>query len=206
MSNYDPRVLIRILNILEEEFQRFTQTSSDTLEESEYTQRCAQERINQALRWSAIISNQVQSDLETIREVETEVNRLLSQCIAAVDTAHETIVAVGEIEAKAEATLNNWKGELLRALEWQSRAEARLKMATQVYEQARMRLSSANNALRNAEISLNQCRSNPERKNCNSEQMACNNAQSAVRVAQEEVYKAEREVNDAERELERATS
>jgi chromosome segregation ATPase len=204
MSTYDPRTLIRILGVLEEEVQRFTQASSDTLKQAEYTQGCAQERINQALRWSAIASNQVKSDLEDVQKIEAEVSSLLTQCSTAIEAAHETLAIVNQAQQRAESTLNHWENELQMALAWQARAEARLERAIQIYQQAQRNLESARSALNRAESSLQRCINDPERKNCNSEERAYNNAKAAVLVALEELQEAEIEVHSAQEELERA--
>ena len=75
MSTFDPRVLVRAFNILQEELQRFNQVSSDTLKESEHTQKCAQERFNQASRSSAITLNQAKSDIEDVKAVAPAILR-----------------------------------------------------------------------------------------------------------------------------------
>jgi ribosomal protein S18 acetylase RimI-like enzyme len=204
MSTYDPRTLIRVLNVLQEEVQRFTQTSSDTLKQAEYTQSCAQERVNQAFRWSAIANNQVKSDLEDVQEVETEVNSLLSQCSTAVDIAHETVAAVEEAQQQAETTLDYWQDELQLALAWQARAEERLERAIQAFQRAERDFESAKRDLERAEANLERCAKDPERKNCNSEQRAYNNARVAVLQAIEELKVAEIEVHAAQEELEMA--
>jgi len=204
MSTYDPRTLIRILSVLEEEVQRFTYASSDTLKQAEYTQSCAQERINQALRWSEIASNQVKSDLEDVQEIEIEVSSLLNQCSTAIETSHETLAIVNQVQQRAESTLSNWENELKIALAWQARAQARLERAIQIYQQAQRNLESARNVLNRAEDSLQKCNNDPERKNCNSEKRVYNNAKAAVLVAIKELQEAEIEVHAAQEELERA--
>lgn len=204
MNAYDPRALIRILGILEEEVQRYTQASSDTLKQAEYAQCCAQERINQALYWSAIASNQVKSDLEDVQEIEIEVTSLLNQCSTAIETSHETLAIVNQAQQRAGLTLSSWENELQIALAWQTRAQARLERAIQIHQQAQRNLESARSALNRAESSLQRCINDSERKNCISEERAYGNATAAVLIALEELQEAEIEVHAAQEELERA--
>jgi tetratricopeptide (TPR) repeat protein len=204
MSTYDPRTLIKIFTVLREEIHRFTQTSSDILEQAEYTQVCAQERVTQALRWGAIADNQVKSDLEDVQEMEVEVGSILFQCNTAVDTAHETISAVEQAQHKSEITLEKWEAELLLALAWQSRAEERLERAIQAFQQAERNFQSAKRDLERAESSLERCTNDSERKDCDSEQRAYNNARKEVAQAIEALEIAEAEVSAAQADLEKA--
>jgi hypothetical protein len=204
MSTYDPRTLIRAFTVLQEALNRLNQTSGDTLKQSEHTQACAQERVTQALRWSAIASNQVKSDLEDVAEIEAEVNSLLLQSDSAVDIAHETIAQVEQAKQQAEATLRHWQSELKLALAWQARAEARLERAIQAYQQAERDYESAKRTLERAESSLERCSKDPERKNCASEQQAYKNARLAVAQAIEALKIAEIEVKAAQEDLEKA--
>ena len=204
MITHDPRILTRILGVLEEEVQRFTRTASDTLKQAEHTQSCAQERIRQALRWSAIANYQVESDLEDVHRIEIEASSLLRQYSVAIETSHETVALTGQAQQNAESTLTHWANELQAALAWQARAEARLEKAIRLYQQAQANLESAKSSLSRAESSLQGCRNDPERKNCNSERKTYENAQVAVSIAHEEVQRAEREVHEAQKDLERA--
>src|SRR6476469_2004618 len=108
MSRHDPRILIRAFDILTEEFSRFNQISSDTLKEAEYTQNCVQERISQANRATAIALNQAQSDTEDVKEVDAEIQGLLSNSSDAVDIAHQTLEEVNRVSQKAQDTLAVW--------------------------------------------------------------------------------------------------
>jgi len=204
MSKHDPRILIRAFDILNEEFSRFNQISSDTLKEAEHTQKCAQERINQANRAAAISLNQAQSDAEDVKEVDTEVRKLLSNSSNAVEIAHQTVEEVNQASQQAEITLTAWQNELQKALAWQARAEARLARAIQEYERAQRNFAIAQQNLASAESSLRSCIKDPERKNCSGEERAYNNAKAAVIVALEELQIAEIEVRAAQEELERA--
>jgi hypothetical protein len=204
MSTYDPRTLIRAFTVLQDELNRLNQTSGDTLKQSEHTQACAQERVSQALRWSAIASNQVKVDLEDVEEIEAEVNGVLSQCYTAVDTAHETVAAIEEARQQAEATLRHWQAELQLALAWQARAEERLARAVQILQQAERDYESAKRDLSSAESSLERCAKDPERKSCDSEQRRYNSAREAVLYAIEAVRIAQIEVQAAQEELEAA--
>jgi hypothetical protein len=204
MSRNDPRILIRAFNILDEEFSRFNQISSDTLKEAEHTQKCAQELINQANRAIAISLNQAQSDAEDVKEVDTEIRGLLSNSSDAVEIAHQTLEKVNQASQQAQTTLSVWKNELQKALAWQARAEERLARAIQEYERAQRNLAIAQQNLASAESSLRSCRNDSERKSCSGEERAYNNARAAVVVAFEELQIAEIEVRAAEEELERA--
>lgn len=204
MTNYDPRVLIRAFNTLQEEFQRFNQVSSDTLNQAEHTQKCAQERVNQARRASAIGLNQAKSDLEDVQVVDKEVCDLLSNSSTAIETAHQTVEMVDRSRQQAETTLATWQNELQKALAWQARAEARLERAIREYEQAQRNLASAQQDLASAEASLRSCRNNPERKSCSSEERAYNSAINAVAEARQKLREAEIELRAAEADLERA--
>ncbi|MBO1063214.1 MULTISPECIES: hypothetical protein [Nostocales] len=211
MTTYDPRVLIRAFNTLQEEFQRFNQTSSDTLKEAEHTQKCAQDRVNQALRVSAIALSQAKSDIEDVQVVDQEVRDLLSNSSAAVETAHRTVEMVGKFRQQAETTLATWQNKLQKAIAWQAQAEARLQRAIQEYNQAQrslasaqQNLASAQQNLASAEASLRSCMNNPESKNCNREQRAYDNANVAVAVAIQELQRAGIELQQAEIEVEAA--
>ena len=204
MNTYDPRVLVRAFNILQEELQQFNQVSSDTLKESEHTQKCAQERFNQASRSSAIALNQAKSDIEDVKSVDQEIRILLSDSNAAIETAHQTVAMVDKSRQQAEITLEHWQNELQIALAWQARAEARLQRAIQEYERAQRSLASAKQDLAYAESSLRSCVKNPERKSCSGEERAYNNARAAVAVAIEELQEAEIELRAAQEELEMA--
>jgi chromosome segregation ATPase len=204
MSRHDPRILIRAFDILNEEFSRFNQISSNTLKEAEYTQRCAQERINQANRTTAISLNQAQSDTEDVREVDTEIRGLLSNSGEAVEIAHQTVEKVSQASQQAQTTLSVWQNELQKALAWQARAEERLARAIQEYDRAQRNLASAQQNLASAEASLRSCMNDSERKSCSGEERAYNNARAAVAVAIQELQLAEIEVRAAEEELERA--
>jgi len=205
VKNYDPRVLIRTFDTLEEERQKFNQVSSDTLRDAEHTQKCSQERVNQALRSSAIALNQAKDDLDDVELANGEVQNLLSQSGSAVETAHETLEIVNNARQQAEYTLATWESQLQKALAWQARAEAQLRRAIQQYEQAQRNLASAQRNLESAADRLRSCINDPERKkNCNSEQEAYNKAQAKVVVAIEILEEAQREVHAAQQELERA--
>ena len=204
MSTYNPQTLIRAFTVLQDELNRLNQTSGDTLKQSEYTQACAQERVSQALRWSAIASNQVKVDLEDVEEIEAEVDGVLSQCDIAVNTAHETVAAIEQAKQQAEATLNHWQAELQLALAWQTRAEERLARAIQVFQQAERAYESATRNLSSAESSLERCAKDPERKSCDSEQRKYNNAREGVVYAIDALKVAEIEVKAAQEELEEA--
>ena len=204
MSTYDPRTLIRAFDVLQDELNRLNQTSGDTLKQSEYTQACAQERVSQALRWSAIANNQVKVDLEDVEEIESEVNGVLSQCDTAVDIAHETVAAIEQARQQAEATLNHWQAELQIALAWQARAEERLAKAIQIFQQAERAYESAKRDLSSAESSLERCAKDPERKSCDGEQRKYKNAREAVLYAIDALKVAEIEVQAAQEDLEEA--
>lgn len=204
MNTYDPRILIRALNLLTDEVQRFTQTSSDTVQQAEYTQNYARERVTQAIHWSAITQDFVESTSEAIYEVETEVNSLLSQCSAGIEIAHETIDIVNQSLRDASLTLNHWQKELTAALAWQAQAEARLELAVQAYRRAENDLMAAKSQLSRAEGDLQRCRNDSERRNCNSESHAYDTARRAVSMAEDEVHRAEVEVRAAQNELEQA--
>jgi len=204
MSKHDPRILIRAFDILNEEFNRFNQISSDTLKEAEHTQKCTQERINQANRATAISLNQSQSDAEDVEEVDTEIRGLLSNYSDAVEIAYQTLEKVNQVSQQAQTTLSVWQNELQKALAWQARAEERLARAIQEYERAQRNLASAKQNLASAESSLRSCMSDPERKSCSGEEQTHNNARAAVVVALEKLQIAEMEVRAAEEELERA--
>jgi exonuclease VII small subunit len=204
MANYDPRILIRAFDILNEEFSRFNQISSDTLKEAEHTQKCSQERISQANRATVISLHQAQSDAEDVKEVDTEIWGLLSNSSDAVEVAHQTLEKVNQASQQAKTTLTAWQNELQKALAWQARAEERLTRAIQEYERAQRNLATAQQKLASAEASLRRCMNDPERKSCSGEQRSYNNARAAVVVAIEELKIAEIEVRAAEEELKRA--
>jgi chromosome segregation ATPase len=204
MNNHSPRLLIRAFTVLQEELDRLNQASSDTLKQAEYTQACAHERVAQALRWSAIASNQVKSDLEDVEEIEVEVNNILSQCGMAVDIAHETVSAIGQATQEAEATLRHWQAELQLALAWQARAEERLEKAIQIFNQAQRSCESAKRDLSNAESSLEGCIRDPERRSCDSENRRYNSAREELSLAIKALKIAEIEVQAAQEELEEA--
>jgi chromosome segregation ATPase len=204
MSNYNPRILVHVFNGLREEFQRFNQVSSDTLNQAEHTQKCAQERFNQALRSSAIALNQAQSDLENVQVVDKEVHDLLLSCTTAIETAHQIVEMVDRSRRQAEITLATWQNELQKALAWQARAEARLASAIQEYERAQRNLTSAQQNLASAEASLRRCRNDSERKNCSGEERAHNTAKEAVVLAIQELQEKEIEVQAAQEELAQA--
>jgi GNAT superfamily N-acetyltransferase/exonuclease VII small subunit len=204
MNNYSPRLLIRAFTVLQEELDHLNQASSDTLKQAEYTQACAHERVAQALRWSAIASNQVKSDLEDVEEIEVEVNNILSQCGMAVDIAHETVSAIGQATQEAEVTLRHWQAELQLALAWQARAEERLEKAIQIFKQAQRSCESAKRDLSNAESSLEGCVRDPERRSCDSENRRYNSAREELSRAIKTLKIAEIEVQAAQEELEEA--
>ena len=204
MSRHDPRILIRAFDILNEEFSRFNQISSDTLKEAEHTQKCAQERINQANRATAISLNQSQSDAENVKEGDTEIRGLLSNSSEAVEVAHQTLEKVNQASQQAQTTLSVWQNELQKALAWQARAEERLVRAIQEYERAQRNLAIAQQDLASAESCLESCLNDSERKSCNSEERAYNSARAEVAEAIQELKIAEIEVRAAEEELERA--
>ena len=204
MSSYDPRVLVRAFDILQEELQQFNQVSSDTLKESEHTQKCAQERFNQASRSSAIALNQAKSDIEDVESVDQEIHVLLSNSSAAIETAHQTVAMVEKSRQQAEITREHWQNELQIALAWQARAEARLQRAIQEYERTQRNLASAQQDLSYAESNLRSCRKDSERKSCSGEERSYNNARAAVAVAIEELQEAEIELRAAQEELEMA--
>ena len=204
MSSRDPRILISVLRNLEDEIERFTQESSETLRQVEYAQRCAQERVQQAQKWQAVVADQVSSNSESVEEKSIVADEFLRQCDEAIDVAHETISSANAAKERADATLAHWNNELQLALAWQERAEIRVAAAERAYAQAKSNFESAQRDLERANANLRRCNNDSERRDCRSEARACDRALAALEVAALELDAAETELQEARIELELA--
>lgn len=208
MGENNPRKLIQILQDLTDEIKRFTTTVNDTFKQANYSQKVANERINQGLHQAGILQNLVAEDSAKIQEVKAEITELLTKCDQAVEDAHQTLTQVTNAHNFANETLKKWEYELELALSWLHRAEIRLERAIQEYNDARQDVESAKYQLQSAQSSLSSCLSYRDsegrRKDCSYEYRKVAEAEANLERAIIRLQLAEIELSEAQAEVEAA--
>ncbi len=101
----DPKILSSILEELIHRLQRCTQAGSDTVQDAEYTQKSAWERMSKARHSAKAIAERIQKDRLAVNEAREEVEQLLARTREAVETAQHTLTSVLDTKQTSVTTV-----------------------------------------------------------------------------------------------------
>lgn len=208
MGEVNPRLLAVILEDLQQELTRWATVASDTIATAAYTQRHAEEQVDQAHRHAAIVNDKAANDRDAVENLRGQVEVLFSKCVEARQLSHKALAETTTALQKAQKTLSLWQTEMEYALAWLARAEERVRRAEAELAAAEAELRRAESELSRAESAYRNCVNYRDdkgrRKDCSSEASRVRRAQEAVHAAVLRVKAAQLELAAAKAERERA--
>jgi hypothetical protein len=203
MPSTDPRVLIRLLEDLQEGLKRNTLESRETLHEAERAQAHLHEHSARLARWVRQLGMLIAEDERRAGSITNAADEAHSRSDDALRTAQSTLGFAEATQVKCVQARTYWQGEV-------TRAERRVRRAEAAAHAARARANAARQELWAAEAALADCEqpiiTTDSKGNIRTQYRDCSGCRARVHRARAAVAHAEGELAAAMAELRAAQS